>query len=60
MPMVRERLLGGTFGGIMQVLDRKVVEQLAAAHESKAMDAAYPLYALVCIDSWMRQFRATI
>jgi asparagine synthase (glutamine-hydrolysing) len=60
MPMVRERLLGAASGGIMQVLDRKVVEQLAAAHESKAMDAAYPLYALVCIDSWMRQFRATI
>jgi asparagine synthase (glutamine-hydrolysing) len=60
MPMVRDRLLGEASGGIMQVLDMKAVEQLATAHESKAMDAAYPLYSLVCIDSWMRQFRATI
>jgi asparagine synthase (glutamine-hydrolysing) len=60
IPMARKRLLAGDSGGVMQVLNRTAVERLVSAHESGAMDAAYPLYALVCIDSWIRQFSATI
>jgi asparagine synthase (glutamine-hydrolysing) len=58
MPLVRERLLSEPSSGIMSVLDRNAVEALATAHEHKVIDAAYPLYALVCVDSWIRQFRA--
>lgn len=60
MPLVHERLLDRGRGGVMELLNKTAVEALAAAHESQAVDAAYPLYALVCIDSWIRQFRVAL
>lgn len=57
--MVRERLLSAKHDGVMQFLKRDAVAGLVTAHESGQLDAAYPLYSLVCLDSWIRQFRAT-
>lgn len=34
------------------------IRDLVAAHVTGRIDASYPLFAILCIESWMRQFRA--
>jgi asparagine synthase (glutamine-hydrolysing) len=57
--LAKERLLAEHKSGVMQFMRREAVAELIAAHESRRLDAAYPLYAMICTDSWIRQFRAT-
>jgi asparagine synthase (glutamine-hydrolysing) len=57
VPIVRDRLLSKKQSGLMQFLRRDTVANLLDAHESGRLDAAYSLYALVCLDSWIDQFK---
>lgn len=52
---VRERLFEGSLRQ-KEIFNEKEIKRLVAANAAGAIDAAYPIFTLLAIESWLRQF----
>jgi len=53
--LVQERLLEGSLRQ-QNIFDEKEIKKLVAANATGTVDAAYPIFTLLAIESWLRQF----
>lgn len=56
-PFVQERLLSGSLEK-WDLFDRQAIETLIRDNEAGKIDASYSIFALLAVESWLRQFTA--
>lgn len=56
-PFVHERLLDGSFDK-WGIFDKQAIELLVRDNETGKVDASYSIFALLAVESWLRQFAA--